>query len=141
MPSYLGEENPGNLGFILSDLYMKFNEVLRQAAMGANVNLDLIVLGFEQVASYVSEDDKKYLGEWKALQAQRHDLREKTHRGENPYEPGAEGWEQTDLAFRVREAGIITRCLCRSGVLTKVYQPGKVYVPKKSQAHDLEVPA
>lgn len=122
MPSFSGEEHPGNMGFILSGLYQELNRLLGLSGTQP-VNLDLIALGIAEVGSFATQDDKTFGKEWLGLQQARAKI--------PGYEPGEEGWEQTDLSFRLREIGCITRSLCGQGVLTKVAAAAKPYVPKQ----------
>lgn len=110
-------QRPAELGFILTDLLLEYNDVLRMSAT-QNVNLDLIVHGMQGHCSTFTDNDKRFKEEWLALQAERNALgKKKDYEG---YYPGAEGFEAEDLAFRVREMSILERSAYRMGIISKI---------------------
>jgi len=110
-------QRPAELGFILTDLLLHYNDVLLRSAT-EHVNLDLIVHGMQGHCSTFTDNDDTFQREWKELQKERVGLSSK--KGMEDYYPGAEGFEAEDLAFRVREMSILERSAYRMGIISKI---------------------
>ena len=116
-PSFDQSQRPAELGFILTDLLLNYNDVLKSSAT-QTVNLDLIVHGMYGHCSTFTDRDPLFEKEWKQVQLERNVLHLASGMGE--YYPGAEGYETEDLAFRVREMSILERSAYRMGVISKI---------------------
>lgn len=114
---YDQSQRPAELGFILTDLLLHYNDILMRSAT-ESVNLDLIVHGLYGHCSCFTDRDDQFQKEWKELQRERNELH--LQPGMQDYRPGEEGFEAEDLAFRVREVSILTRSAYKMGVISKI---------------------